>query len=261
MLKQCDNSWKDSIYEYIGNKYSECLYLYINLQKYGLDNNNFHIWVSLDENSRIRALIARYYTGVHIYCNSSDYLIDDILEFIQKNKPSIITATGKIIKNIEEFCLGYTAEYGSVGQIKSVPAIDTSMVEKASIDDMNEISRLLISDEGLGDHYNQQLLEHQLKERLTEGYGRNYIIKKENAIISHCATYAEIRQIGVTSGVFTKPEERGKKLAYRTYCQLCSDLLEEGKEVFAYYYTNQAHKMHEKLGFEIISSWAKLVKR
>lgn len=259
-MQQCDASWRTSILEYIGGDYSKCLYLYINLNKYGFNNDNFNIWVSLDDKGVIKAILAKYYTGIHIFSKASDYIIDDITSFVFDNKPSIITGTGEIIKGIQSYLPDYIVEYGSVGQIKRAPDIDASHVKKATIDDMYEIAGLLIGDDGLGGHYNAPLLEHQLKERYNEGFGRNYIIKKGNNIISHCATYAETTQLCVTSGVFTKLEERGKGYAYQIYCKLCSDLLKEGKEVFAYYYTVQAHKMHDKVGFKIISSWGKLVK-
>lgn len=253
-------SWRTPVLEYIGDDYSKCLYLYINLNKYGFNNSNFNVWVSLDDNGEINALMAKYYTGIHIYSHHAAYALDDIVEFIGANNPSIITGTGQIINHIQEYLPEYEAEFGSVGQIKNVVNLDSSNIEIASIDDMYEISRLLIEDEGLGGHYDATLLEHQLKERHAEGFGRNYVVKSNGTIISHCATYAQTNQLGVTSGLFTKPEERGKGYAYSIYCKLCSDLLREGKEVFAYYYTFQAHKMHEKVGFEIVSSWAKLVK-
>ncbi|WP_438348859.1 GNAT family N-acetyltransferase [Paenibacillus sp. FA6] len=262
MLGKCDSSWKSAILEYIGADYSKCLYLYINLNKYGFDTDFFNVWVSLDDNNRIKGLLAKYYTGIHIYCKSSDLIfnIGDVTKFINDNQPSIVTATGDIIKSIQDYIPDYSAEYGSVGQIKVNPGIDENDVEVASLNDMHEIARLLIEDDGLGGHYDVLLLEHQLKERYVDGFGRNYILKKNDKLISHCATYAQTNDIGVTSGVYTKPEERGNGYASQVYCKLCSDLLKEGKEVFAYFYTRQAHQMHKKIGFEVISSWAKLVK-
>ncbi|WIV18893.1 hypothetical protein QPK24_21630 [Paenibacillus polygoni] len=260
MLKQCNSSWTTAILDYIKEDYSKCLYTYINFQKYGFKNNNFKIWVSLNDQGGITALIARYYTGVHIYCRSDDYIVEDLVFFIRENSPSIVNSTGPIIKRIEVFFTDYTAHYGSVGQVKKIPCVSSKLIEEASLDDMYDIAKLLSEDDGLGRHYDILLLEHQLKERYNEGFGRNYIIKKRGVIVSHCATYAQTNQIGVTSGIFTVPNERGNGYAHQIYCKLCFDLLQEGKEVFAYYYTLQAHRLHEKVGFQVISSWAKLVK-
>lgn len=260
MLKLCDRSCKSSILDYIGSDYSKCLYLYINLLKYEFTNPNFNIWASTNENGEIKALIAKYYTGIHVFCKGPDILIEDIIQVISENNPSIINGTGNIIKRLQENLPIYTPEFGSVGQIKNVTNVSSELVEVATIENMNEIARLLIEDQGLSGHYDVKLLEHQLKERFEEGFGRNYIIKKNNVIVSHCATYAQTKQIAVTSGVYTTPKERGNGYIYQLYCTLCSDLIKEGKEVFAFYYTPQAHKMHKKVGFDVISSWAKLVK-
>ncbi|WP_054957470.1 GNAT family N-acetyltransferase [Paenibacillus dakarensis] len=259
MLKQCDESWITRILEYIGRDYSKCLYLYINLNKYGLNTENFNVWISLDDVGDIRGLMAKYYTGTHFFSKDTDFIVDDYMDFVHENKPAIITGTGQIIQNIQGGFPSYTADYGSVGQIKNVSKFNASQVEIASIDDMHEIAKLLIGDKGLGGHYDSSLLEHQLKERYIEGFGRNYVIKKDNEIVSHCATYAQTNQLAVTSGVFTKTEERGMGYAYQIYCKLCYDLLSEGKEVYAFFYTDQAHRMHDKVGFKVVSSWAKLV--
>lgn len=47
MIRKCNLEDINEIYDYIGNDYQNCLYTYIDLVKYGLNNENFNVWIQL----------------------------------------------------------------------------------------------------------------------------------------------------------------------------------------------------------------------
>ena len=104
-------------------------------------------------------------------------------------------------------------------------------------------------------------LKEQLLTRLEEGMGRNYILKHEGEIIHHAATYAELDNLAVISGVITREDWRGKGVGTLAVRKLCHDLLQEGKKPCLFYYTKQAEGFYKKIGFEEGTGWAKLVLR
>ena len=101
----------------------------------------------------------------------------------------------------------------------------------------------------------------QLLTRLSEGMGRNYVLKRDGEIIHHAATYAELDNLAVISGVITREEWRGKGVGTLAVRKLCDDLLKEGKKPCLFYYTKQAAMFYKKIGFEEGTGWAKLVLR
>ena len=103
--------------------------------------------------------------------------------------------------------------------------------------------------------------KNQLLTRLEEGMGRNYILKRDGEIIHHAATYAELDNLAVISGVITREDWRGKGVGTLAVRKLCYDLLKEGKKPCLFYYTKQAAMFYKKIGFEEGTGWAKLVLR
>ena len=131
----------------------------------------------------------------------------------------------------------------------------------AILEDYDEISKLICVDGGVGGHYAPEELKEQLLTRLSEGMGRNYVLKKEGEIIHHAATYAELDNLAVISGVITREDYRGKGIGTLAIRKLCHDLLSEGKKPCLFYYTKQAEGFYKKIGFEEGTGWAKLVLR
>jgi len=50
MIIQCNKDNISQVFEYIGDDYEKCLYLYIDLVKYGIENENFNIWIQYSDN-------------------------------------------------------------------------------------------------------------------------------------------------------------------------------------------------------------------
>ena len=66
MIRKCNLKDIDEIFDYIGNDYQNCLYTYIDLVEYGLNNENFNVWIQT-KNEEICCVISEYYGGFQIY--------------------------------------------------------------------------------------------------------------------------------------------------------------------------------------------------
>ena len=144
---------------------------------------------------------------------------------------------------------------------RELPEADIYVYDNNSTDGTDEIAKLICSDEGVGGHYAPEELKEQLLTRLDEQFGRNYILKRDGEIIHHAATYAELDNLAVISGVITREDWRGKGVGTLAVRKLCYDLLKEGKKPCLFYYTKQAEGFYKKIGFEEGTGWAKLVLR
>ena len=58
MIVTCNNEDITSVFDYIGEDYGKCLYIYIDLKKYGIDDENFNVWIQYNENEDICAIIS-----------------------------------------------------------------------------------------------------------------------------------------------------------------------------------------------------------
>lgn len=71
MIIQSNKDNISQVFEYIGDDYEKCLYMYIDFVKYGIENENFNIWIQYRD-TEIICLVSQYYTGMQIYSKNYD---------------------------------------------------------------------------------------------------------------------------------------------------------------------------------------------
>lgn len=261
MIIKCNDKDKNKILQYIGEDYGKCLYMYIDLIKYGLENRNFHIWIQYESNE-ICCLISQYYNGIQIYSKNYDFNEREIGEFIINKDPEMITGMKESIDKIKKFFSNYSEEVGVLGELSELTYPPNLNAYSASFEEMDEIAKVISQDEALGKPYGYEMLYNQFCERKKDKFGRNFILRDftTNEIVCHAATYAELPNLAVISGVLTTPPYRGKGFSKGVLSAICKELQSENKRVFSYFYIVPAEKMHYGVGFGKKGEWAKLVK-
>ena len=261
MIKECNDSDKSLLLDYIGKDYGKCLYVYIDLRKYPLDNHHFRAWCQYDDQQTLVAVVTEYHKGIQVYSKSQDFNAEEIASFLNAKNPPIILGMKETMDKLWPFMPERKQELGTVGQLTSVRIDANPNAYAADYNELEDIVNLLVQDENIGKPYGFESLYTQFRERMEDGFGRNYILR-DNAtheLICHAGTYAELPEIAVIGGVITSPNFRGQGQAKSVLAALCQKLLEEGKDIFSFYYIPPAIKMHLGVGFESIGEWAKLI--
>lgn len=249
------------ILAYFEKNLKNCLYSYIDLKKFGIENPNLTVYV--DKSNEIHCTALKYYEGLQLFDAEGKMDTEGTAELIKELNSHIVSSTVDVIEKLYPLLSNfYEMEQGYVTEMLSMPECEISEdVRPAEITEYDEIARLICSDEGVGGHYVPEELKEQLLTRLEEGMGRNYVLKRDGNIIHHAATYAELDNLAVISGVITREDWRGKGVGTLAVRKLCHDLLKEGKKPCLFYYTKQAAMFYKKIGFEEGTGWAKLVLR
>ena len=262
MLLNCKNEQElIDVENYIGKEYHKCIYLYLDLKKYGIFNENIKTWIQYNENGEITAVILKYYTGLHIFSKEQNYNVEELKKLILQEKPTMICGEKIIISTLYNSFekSKYSIETGWVRKLSEIESFDRSDVELASEDDFSGIAKLLYEDEDLGSSYEYEELRQQMIERNKEGFVRNYVIKDLNkSVISHAGTGAENDKVAMLSYVITDPKHRGKGYAKKLCCAVCEDLIKEGKNVFLINYSKESTALYDKIGFKICAEWGKM---
>ena len=266
MIKRCTKNDKAIVLDYIGSHYGECLYLYLDLLKYGVESDTVSVYM-LTKGEAIKAVLLEYYSCLHIFCRSLDFDIEEIVSLAQESDYSMIYCARALAepvfaallkaseKNVE-LTRGWVAQ---IEKVNDVAISDPAGIMHASEEDFLSIAEMIIGDEDIGRSYEYERLSRQLIERNQQGYSRNLVIKEDNKVVAHACTNAETDSIAVVAELIVREEYRGKGYAKQIWKYLCDSLLKEGKAVYSFYYSEKSRQLHKKLGFHEICEWAKIV--
>jgi len=259
MLKRCYE--KNRIENYLNKDFSRCLYIYLDYQKYGLDNENVCFFEQIDNKNDIVAILLLYYnSGLHIYSKDNNCDYEELKEFIYKNNPSAIFAQKNVVDELKK-CMNnskYLIEYGRVWEVKKFKEVDKTNIKIAQESDFDQITNLLMEDEDISSSYTFDGLKKQLIERNKEGYSRNYVIKENGKVIAHTATGIETNDVAVSALTIVDINHRRKGLATLLLNVSFNNLHKEGKKVYLINYTEESSSLYVKMGCEVCCEWGKL---
>lgn len=263
MIRKCGNGDRDRILSYIGDEYAHCLYLYLNLQRYGFDSDMIEVYFQMD-GDRVGAVMLKYYTCLHVYSRDNVFDASEIGEFFAGNGFTMLYCMKETGEHLYTALPGAirtkaTITNGWVARVKSLDREPDGLSTPAQADDFDQIVRLIYDDDDIGRSYNYDDLSRQLVERNKEGYTRNLVIKQDGLVIAHICTNAEFGDIAVIAELLVRKEHRRKGYATGIMRDICGELLSEGKEVYSFYYSEESRLIHERLGFNEICKWAKIV--
>lgn len=258
MIVKCTNDDFELISQYIGNDYASCLYLYMDLIEYGPDSDYTKAWIQKEAGS-VTSVILAYHSAMHIYSRGS-FNVQEVVDLVSELKPSQICAAKSTILALKTslLALGYDVELGYVGKIEYSGQSKADIIQRASLDDVDKIARLLYNDEGIGASYTLEDLKEQFRERLSQGFVRSFIIKDKDEIVAHLGTGAEVGNVSIVTYVITDKRYRRRGYAKMLYQAACHDLHQEGKEVYAVYYVPSAIQLHHRVGFVDCCEFGKL---
>lgn len=261
MITQCNSDDIHVILAYIGNNYKHCLYLYVNLLKYGANSNNVKVYTQKN-NENITAVILTYYSCLHIYSALGDFDENEVIKLFFDNSLTMVYCTRMTAEKIwKSWPKSNRAiiSYGWVAQITKVDKPDLERTTLAKADDFQQIVQLIYNDEDIGKSYDYKGLSQQLIERVKEGFARNLVIKDNNLVVAHACTNAEVGNIAIAAELIVRKEYRQQGFATDIWRNICSQLLFEGKEVYSFYYSKESQSLHKKIGFFEVCEWAKIV--
>lgn len=263
MIVACKNeSDSKAIEKYIEDRYFQALYLYLDLKKYGCLNSNVKSWMQWDDGGSVVATVLKYHTGMHIFSRNRDFDVDELIELILVEEPSMICAEADIIIALSEKLPQYKKEIGHVAKYAlpcSNPVIlESCVIKKATEEDYFSMAEMLLTDDDIGASYTLEDMIKQISERINDGYSRSYCVYCDGKIVAQASTGAEESGIATVAYVIVDPKYRGKGYGSMIVEYMCCELLKDGFEVYLVYYSNSVGKMYSRIGFNDVCDYGKL---
>lgn len=263
MIVKCGPKDENRILSYIGPDYPFCLYLYLNLKRYGLESERVEAYLQL-EGEKITAVMLQYYSCLHLYARDNSFDAAELASFFLEKRCTMLYCRAETAERVYRALpepLAGRAEVttGWVARILRLDKEPKGIAQPAESADFKQVAQLLSADAGIGKSYKFEDLERQLEERNREGYSRNLVIRQGDRVIAHACTNAELGRISVVAELIVREEFRNKGFASEILRDLCGKLLAEGKDVYSFYFVEEARALHRRIGFEEICRWAKVV--
>lgn len=212
MLKKIEERDLPRLLEMLAKDLDNCIYMYIDLKEYGIENENVLCWLEESNEGIVAAM--KYFDSFQLYTNNDNWDVEAVVCLLQNNEVKSIHGPTWMISKLEQrFAAKYDAAYGLILKHDSYRNFKQfSLVKKASIEDMPEVAHLMCSDEEFGKTYKEDILCQQLINRTESGVGENYIIVEDGEIVAHNAIFAQTAEVAVVSGLIAN--EKGRKKLY-----------------------------------------------
>ncbi|MBQ6272913.1 MAG: GNAT family N-acetyltransferase [Oscillospiraceae bacterium] len=263
MIVRCGRKDENRILNYIGTDYPFCLYLFLNLKKYGLDSERMEVYLQ-QEGEAITAVLLQYYSCLHLFARDDSFDAAELASFFREKGCSMLYCTAATARRVyrsfpETFAGRAEVTTGWVAQIRRLDKAPKGLAQPASSADFEQIAKLIFDDAEIGKSYKFEDLARQLRERSREGYSRNLVIKRDGLVIAHACTNAEMENIAVVAELIVREDCRRKGYASEIWRDLCGRLLAEGENVYSFYFSEESRALHKRLGFFEVCEWAKIV--
>jgi len=249
------------IKNFILNDIFQNVYLYIDIDIYGFNGSNVKTFVLKDNNNEIKLILFHYYNSLQLFkiMELNDNDIQEVIKHIKEYNFNMISGLTELIQMIyNKVEKSYKMTNGYILKMDKINSTDKIVSERANIDDYDEIVKLICSDESIGGHYTFENLKEQLIDRRKNMGCKNLVIRYDNKIVCHIATYANSQFISVIGGLITDTNYRGRGYGKIILNDLVKIIQSEGKTPILYCYDNNIINWYLSLGWKKINTSSKL---
>ena len=252
----------DKIISYLKGNVQDCIYMYIDIKKYRLNNPAMKVWITKDQEDQINFVVMQYHTSISLFSAGEEIPEKELLNLVEQIRPNSITGKKELVEKLHSSLESqYYAEYGFIFKYENFHDFGGyDLVEKAEDKDTMEIARLVTSDEDVGSYYEIEDYAKQLQERMRAGMGRSYIIRDAGKIIGHIATYAELDDIAVTSGLKVDSTFEGRMLGAVLESYIVHRMREEGFSVYTFVINKRRYKLLKNMKNPVVGEYGKMMK-
>ena len=254
---------EERVLSFLYDNIQHCPYLYIDIKEYGIGKGVIDVWTQEDDrDSRIISVLMRYTDGFQVFAPSNDAPLVDvgtILELADEHSILRIQGPKELIARIQrEANDSFEVGFGSILELKHYHVMENknAVIEEASVNDVPEIVDLLLSTEETSDGYKREATIDAFASRLESGFGKNWIIRKDNEIVAHLSLSAICDEFAVAAYTVVREDHRGYPYGIFLDSYLMNVVLPAcGKRTFTFITESRRIKLFEHLGNPVVSEY------
>ncbi|XJZ28976.1 GNAT family N-acetyltransferase [Bacillota bacterium Lsc_1132] len=230
------------------------LFVLGDIEAFGYHSDFQEIWAEFDEDSKIKAVLLRYYQSYIAYAKG-DFDVKGFADIIQNGmKPYQLSGKSLTVEKFERILPLGKKQQTHFAECRTLESLTGSLipVKQAGLEDVDRIIELrkTISEFQVKNDA-QEILIQSMKANTS----RTYYTERNGLMTSCVSTAAENSLSAMIVGVCTKKEYRKQGLASAIMGKLFLDVLNEGKILCLFYDNPEAGRIYKRLGFKDIGLW------
>lgn len=264
MIKQYSNKEKDIVLNHIEAVRAQFFYLYMDLKECGCEDEGLGLWVS-EKDDRIAFIIYRYYDTLHLFGEEAD-LDEEVIEKIKSLEPGLLYGSVPVITKLSKV---FSVDESEIEKNLVITAEkylgddndEAHGISQAEVEDLPYVAELMLKDDLYRKVYSYDQLLSQLENRLKNGFGRVFVLRRNGKILAANATYAETEDLAVVGGLITDPEARGQGLGRIITASTWDRVKREGKQGLAFLEADNIKtiNLHRKMGYAFLGESARII--
>lgn len=250
-------------FDYIGNAYDQCMYLYANLWRYGVEEPLINTYLYAPRDTP-RALWMTYYgKTLHIYTRQEDTPMDAILQAFEEHTPHTAYLPVWVFEKLPGGLTdAFIIETMNLYRLEApLPARDLSAVRHCARGDYQRIVPFLMTDPAYWEVYTHDALLSQLLARHDAGFGRMLYLQEEGRVAACYGTNAQTDRYDMMAGLLSDPACRGRGFGSTMIIANAKETVDAGRDCCCYISDETSQRIHERLGFRCCAQTMKLIRK
>lgn len=264
-MRKCMNHEKDRILNYIQKEPEMTLFIYGDIENFGVDSENVNIYVEEKENqAEWDSLLLRYFDFYILYSTKKDYDTEAVYQVLKDKTVSCLSGKTELISRIAPYFPEKTLESTYMCRCNRIhpcsQTLSQAVIRKLTKSDLPQIMELyLLIDEFAATYRGREEKALQEAELKMDHGSLAYGVFEDNKLVSIAETSADNSISAMIVGVATHPDYRQKGYAMAVVSKLCQASFEKDRQFLCLFYDNPtAGKIYHKIGFEPIGEYAML---
>lgn len=261
MIRRCDNRDIDRLLAYIGNAYHKAIYLYIDLKRYGCESPGVRVYCTENNAGRMNGVFLQYYDCIHCFSRDNDFVSEELDALVRDVSPNTLFFSDDMFARWKTDLTDlYEIHHVEMFRVSHYDAEPSIPLEPAGEEDIEEIVDLLMTDDEYRKVYQRDSLIEQMKERLRQGFSRDYVLRENGRVVFHAGTVAEERPLAICGMAILEESLRGRGLGKRLFGSAYNLILDDGLIGYSNNINERARRLHLSLGYQIEAHLIKLTR-
>lgn len=263
MLCEMKEANVDEILQYLRKDIENCIYLYIDIYRYGVNNPYMKVWYE-KKNDELSMVVMKYHHSFQIYSHLQSPQLDEVWKLMQQYQAAMISGREEIIRKLELLCEGeYFSTFGEILRLTNFYSFgcEDIIIEEATVDDALEIAQLICADDYYKEAYTIDELYEQLTDRMNTKMGRSFIIRDQGKVVAHNSISAETDDVAVAAMLLVDKKYRHTMYGIALEEFIVKKLNAEGKKLFGFSTNKKRKKQFERMGNKVAATYGKLIKK